>query len=176
MNKMIICIMLCSFCFVFSGQKEFIRDYTYQASEMDSKVTARTNAATEMRNILLREIGQFIVSTQMVFNDDYSENVFAITAGIVEMVIMEETWNGREYYIKAKMTADTKDVERRVAEIMKDYQRYEEFRLARKRALEAEMEAMSMRQNNAAIDLYREKVTELASEDNFTSGMAAYEN
>lgn len=177
MKKTIISILIFSLCLVFAGQKEFVRDYTYQASEIDSKVTARTNASTEIRNILLREIGQFIISTQsMSNNDDYSEKVQAITAGIVEMVIITEKWNGQEYYIQAKMTVDEKDVEKRINEIMKDYQRTNEFRDARKRALEAEMEVMSMRNNKAAPNSYKEKVTLLAVEDDFTSAMAAYEN
>jgi TPR repeat protein len=175
-------IVLFSFCFAFAGQKEFIRDYTYQASEADSKITARTNASVEMRNILLREIGEFVKSTQSMTDGDYSEKVEALTAGIVEMTIIAENWTGTTYYIKAKMLIDDSDVNKRIEDIMKDSQRSDELRQARKRALEAEMEVRRLKNqigadgSAAAKAEYTQKVSQLAEQDDFISGIAAYEN
>lgn len=176
-KRNIVSIILFSFCIVIAGQKEFIRDYTYQASEMDSKVTARTNASVEMRNILLREIGEFIKVNQSIINDEYFRDVETITAGIVEMTIISENWTGTTYYIKAKMLVDDSDVKKRVDAIMKDKQRTDEITQARKKAMEAEIEVFRLQnQMGTSKAEYQQKVTQLAEQDDFTSGLAAYEN
>jgi len=181
--RKIVSIILFSLCFAFAGKREFIRDYTYQASEMDSKITARTNASAEMRNILLREIGQFIMSSQTMIDNEFSEKVEAVTAGIVEMTIISENWTGKTYYIKAKMVVDESDVKRRVDAIMKDRQRSDELFEARKRAMEAEMEVFRLRNQAGNINApattrteYTQKVLQLGQQNDFTSGLAAYEN
>ena len=48
------------FAFSFAEQKTFIREYTYQASDYDSKVTARVNALNQVSELLLREVGVYI--------------------------------------------------------------------------------------------------------------------
>jgi tetratricopeptide (TPR) repeat protein len=178
MKDFLVVYLVLSFAFaVFAGQKEFIRDYTYQASETDSKVTARTNASVEMRNILLREIGEFIKASQTVADGDYSEKVEGVTAGIVEMTILSENWTGTAYYIKAKMVVDDGDVKKRIDAIMKDNQRAQEFHDARKRMLDAETEAYRLRnQKGVTKEQYQQKMAQLAQQDYFTSGLAAYEN
>ncbi|MCL2845517.1 MAG: tetratricopeptide repeat protein [Chitinivibrionia bacterium] len=175
MKKAVFFILL-SFCLVLAGRKEFIREYTYQASEMDSKVSARTNASVEIRNILLREIGQFVFSQQVLIDDEFFERALAVTAGVVEMTIINESWNGREYRMKARMVVDTRDVERRINAIMQDFRRSEEMRLARERLMEFRAQAMNMRNNQMPFGSYQEIMTALASEDDFTFGVVAYEN
>jgi tetratricopeptide (TPR) repeat protein len=125
-------------------KKTFVRDYTYQASELDSKVSARTNATTEMRNILLREIGEFLHTERKSVSGAYSETIEAITAGIVEMKVLNEQWDGATYYIKAEMTVDAADVNRRIAELLNDKQKTKDLEEARirTRALELEVKRL----------------------------------
>jgi antitoxin component YwqK of YwqJK toxin-antitoxin module len=117
---------------ILNAQKEtFVREYTYQASESDSKLTARTAATTEMRNMLLKEIGEFIyaetnMNTKQTstngkdeFSKEFTEKVKAITSGFVEMKVLQETWNGVTYYIKAEMTVDPSTVGQKVTEALK---------------------------------------------------------
>ena len=121
------------------GQKKtFTRDYTYRASERDSKVTARAAAIQEMQTLLLMEIGQVLQSEQTLrklsvtkdgketFSESFSQEVMAITAGVVEMKIIKEEWNGNTYYIEAKMTVDPKEVSKRIAEILNEKQKVKE--------------------------------------------------
>jgi urate oxidase len=126
----------------YAQKKTFVRDYSYQASEMDSKISSKTNATAEMRNILLREIGTFIRSEQQTTvhdnTQDYAEKIEAITAGIVEMKVLDEQWNGITYYIKAEMTVDPDDVNRRIAEVLNDKGKTKELEESRKRVREAE--------------------------------------
>ena len=93
----------------------FIRDYTYKASEADSKITSRTIALDQVKIVLLQEIGTHIRQKISVTKDGSgntyaSEDVEALTAGFTSVEVMEEKWNGDTYYLKAKLVADTDKV------------------------------------------------------------------
>jgi superkiller protein 3 len=171
-------------------KKTFVRDYTYQASEDDSRNSARANATTQMRNLLLREVGEFL-HTERTFKQnataqEYAEKIEAITAGIVEMKVLDEQWNGVTYYIKAEMTVDPKDLERRIADVLNDKQKTKELEEARKRTLAAEAEAARLRkeleaskneqQRLALQKNYQQATDALSAEEYFTKGLNAQEN
>ena len=119
----------------YAQKKTFTRDYTYRASDSDSKLTARKIAIQEMQTLLLMEIGQALQSEQVLkklsvtkdgketFSESFSQEVRAITAGFVEMKIIEEEWDGKFYYIAARMSVDTKEVSQRVAEALSSKQK-----------------------------------------------------
>jgi superkiller protein 3 len=171
-------------------KKTFVRDYTYQAGEADSKLTARANATTQMRNILLSEVGQYLHVERTLKQDDtseeFSQKIEAITAGIVEMKTLDERWDGVTYYIKAEMTVDPKDLERRIAEVLNDKQKTKELEEARKRTLAAEAEAARLRKELETtkdeplrLDLqktYPKAADVLSAEEYATKGSNAYEN
>ena len=46
----------------FAIDKVFIREYTYKASDYDSKITSRVNALEQVTEQLLREVGVYIKS------------------------------------------------------------------------------------------------------------------
>jgi tetratricopeptide (TPR) repeat protein len=185
----ILCLLLCG-TGAYAQKKTFTRDYTYQASEADSKVSARAIATTEMRNILLREVGEFLQSEQTLREDEtsreYSEKTEALTAGIVEMKTLDEQWNGVTYYIKAEMTVDPAGVNRRITEVLNDKQKTKELEEARKRTLAAETEAARLRkelektkneqQRLALQKNYQQAVDALSAEEYYTRGNNALEN
>jgi tetratricopeptide (TPR) repeat protein len=192
MKKITFIILLALACTVsLQAQKRtFTRAYTYQASEVDSKVSARANATTQMRNILLREVGEFLHTertlTQNATTQDYSEKIEAITAGIVEMKTLDEQWDGNTYYIKAEMAVDPEDLERRVADVLNDKQKTQELEEARKRTLAAEAEIERLKKELAAaknepqrLDLktrYQQTADALSAEEYYTKGNNAREN
>jgi tetratricopeptide (TPR) repeat protein len=168
----------------------FTREYSYQASEDDSRNSARANATTQMRNVLLREIGEFLrterVLIQNATTQDYSEKIEAITAGIVEMKTLDERWDGATYYIKAEMAVDPKDLERRITEVLNDKQKTQELEEARKRVLAAEAEAARLKkeleesrneqQRLALQTKYRQTADVLSAEEYYTKGNNARDN
>ena len=112
---------------IFGRPQEFVREYTYSASEYDSKVSARGNAVKQMRAILLREIGQVIIAEQRMESssrsnefiyDNYSEKITAIAASMVSMEILNETWSGSQYYVRAKMVVDPSEASKKANEIL----------------------------------------------------------
>lgn len=103
--------------------RTFVREYYYQAGESDSKITSRTKALTEVKRLLLEEIGVYLesyINYSEVQNEDRISNQFLkkeieqISAGITETSILEENWTGIEYYIKAEITVDPEDVVRQL--------------------------------------------------------------
>ena len=103
--------------------RTFVREYYYQAGESDSKITSRTKALTEVKRLLLEEIGVYLesyINYSEVQNEDRISNQFLkkeieqISAGITETSILEENWTGVEYYIKAEITVDPEDVIRQL--------------------------------------------------------------
>ena len=123
MNKKIIHVLflICIF-FQILHSKTFIREYTYQASEADSKITSRAIALEQVKRLLLEEIGMYVHAT--VQNEEIevsgevreltSKQIEIISAGITETEILEETWNGEIYYIKAEIQVDENDVLKRL--------------------------------------------------------------
>ena len=104
-------------------KRTFLREYSYQASENDSKVSARQKAMTEVKRLLVEELGVYIESyvnytveekNSKISNDFLTNEIRQISAGIAETKIIEEQWNGELYYVKAEITADPTEVIRLV--------------------------------------------------------------
>ena len=189
--RLLLCLLLCVCAAGLRAQpKTFVRDYAYQASEVDSKVTARANATNEMRNILLREIGEYLSAKTTVITKDDKQTLIetseAITAGIVEMKILDERWDGYTYYIKAEMTVDPDEVLRRIDEVRNDTQKTKELEDARRRTRDAEAEIARLneelkvtkdaRQRAALNAAYQYQTGILAANDHITRGNVALHN
>lgn len=104
---------------LFAEEKTFIKDYYYQASENDSKISSRQKALIEVKTRILEEIGTYIESyvnytvqsdNQEVSNTFFEQEIKQITAGRLEVKILEENWNGVEYYIKAQVDVDPDEI------------------------------------------------------------------
>lgn len=109
---------------LFADNKVFVREYYYQASETDSKISARAKALSEVKRLLLEELGVYMESyTNYITEDkngDVSKDFFrneikSLSAGITETRILEENWNGIQYYVKAEIEADPTDVARKIS-------------------------------------------------------------
>lgn len=135
--------MICTFIFAssisaFAEVKTFVKEYTYQASEIDSKVSSRAIALEQVKRLLLEELGTYLESQTEV--KDYQltkEQITSITAGIVQTKIIGEKWNGKEYWLKAKITADPKKVAKAVDSLRKDRQRLKDLEKVNRQALQA---------------------------------------
>lgn len=59
--------------FLFAGlsyaeKVTFVKEYTYQASEIDSKVTSRAIALEQIKRLLLEELGVYLIAETEVKN------------------------------------------------------------------------------------------------------------
>ena len=79
-------------------EKTFEREYTYKASELDSKISCRAITINELRTQLLNEIGVYVESESILktsdvsgkFAQDFVENIATISAGITKIEVLEE--------------------------------------------------------------------------------------
>lgn len=109
MKKEILVILAVTAIFhqAFGALQTFVREYTYEAGEADSKLSSRAIALEQVKRALLEELGTYLESYTEVKNAQLTmDQITAMTAGVVQTQIMEEKWNGREYWLKAKVEAD----------------------------------------------------------------------
>jgi len=119
-------------------EKTFEEEYTYQASEMDSKVTSRTIALEQVKRILLEEVGTYLVSETDVKNFQLTKDkVTVLTAGIVKTKIIDEKWDGRTYYVKARVSIDPQETARIVEGLKENSQQSRELEETSQKADEA---------------------------------------
>lgn len=123
MNRIILLtIIVLSFCQLHSQEKIFVREYKYTAGETDSKISSREKAIEQIKIILLEELGTYVESyvnynvneSEKINESFFQQEIKTISAGTTETKILEETWNGYEFYIKAQIKADPNEVVRRI--------------------------------------------------------------
>lgn len=117
--------------FSYAENKTFIREYTYQASESDSKISARNQAMSEVKKLLLEELGVYVESyvnytvesqSGHITKDFITNEIKQLSVGITETKIIEEKWNGEQYYVRAEIVADPTDVVRKINQTLEKRQ------------------------------------------------------
>ena len=117
----------------FAETKTFIKEYTYQASEADSKLSCRTVALREVKRLLLEELGTYLESQTEVKNFQLTKDqITTLTAGIVSTEVIEDKWDGKIYWLKAKITANPQDVIKSIDSLRKDREKSKELEEIRK--------------------------------------------
>jgi hypothetical protein len=82
----------------FAEVKTFEKEYTYQASDFDSKNSSRTLALETVKRLLLEELGTYLITETEVKNFQFSKDqIISYSAGIVSAVIEDEKWDGKSY-------------------------------------------------------------------------------
>jgi tetratricopeptide (TPR) repeat protein len=141
MKSILIRFVLISFLLVLfipnsalAEMKTFIKEYTYNASEADSKLSSRINATAEVKRLLLEELGTYLESITEVKNFQLTKDqITTLTAGIVKTEIIAEKWNGEQYWIKTKIFVDADDVIKSIDKLRKDRNNLQELENTRKR-------------------------------------------
>jgi hypothetical protein len=129
-----------------AGTKTFVKEYTYQASEMDSKVSCRAIALEQVKRLLLEELGTYLESHTEILNFQLQKDQITIlTAGVVQAQITDEKWDGEKYWLRAKMEADPDEVCKAVDSLRKDRGKSKELEDANKKAEAALQEVERLR-------------------------------
>jgi TPR repeat protein len=113
--------------------REYVRDYSYQADEFDTKYTCRIRAIDGVKQTLIEELGTYVQSVVDLQEDDKgnktaSHDVVVLTAGVISTKILKEDWDRVVYYVKASMMADKDEVLRAIDALRKDYRLEEALR------------------------------------------------
>jgi len=133
--------------------KVFVSEYTYHASEMDSKISSRIFATEQVKKQVLQQIGMYVstevihysAETNGILKEMSSSEISIIAAGIVSFSILEETWNGSSYWIKAQVEADPEDVIKALDALAKEKEKVSELKETRAIAEAALVEAENLR-------------------------------
>ena len=173
--------------FSHAGIKTFIKEYTYHASEMDSKYSSRVNALVEVKRLLLEEIGTYIVSRTVVENSQVAKDEISIlTAGIVKTRIKKETWNGKQYWLKAEIQVDPDDVNDKVEKFRSDWDKTDELKAVRKQLeltladnekLKNELQSIKDHpMSTQQLNQYNQNIDKIKALDLYTQAIAMYQN
>lgn len=149
--------------------KTFVRDYTYQASEVDSKQSSRIIATEQVKRLLLEELGTYLESHTEVVNYQLSKDqITTLTAGVVKTKILDEKWDGEKYWMKAKVDADPDEVANDIEKLRSNRKKFKELEDSRKKTDDAMKDMDELRKdiasdkdNKEKIDKYNEKVQSL---------------
>jgi len=177
MKKIIFLIFLLllstSFSPALAELKTFIKEYTYQAGEYDSKVTCRTLALEQVKRLLLEELGTYLESETTVQNYHLSKDqITVITAGIVQTNIIDEKWDGNSYWVKVEISSDPQELSKSINRVLGNAQLLKQLEVAKKKADDAlnELEKLKKRKPTGANKLatknkYQKEVNELSNSD-----------
>jgi tetratricopeptide (TPR) repeat protein len=143
----ILCLSL-NFNLSFAELKTFVKEYTYQASEIDSKVTCRTIALEQVKRMLLEEIGTYIESETVVQNYQLTkDDIKVITAGITKTEITDEKGDGKSYWIKVKIHSDPEEVSKHIDHLSNNSQLLKELKTIKNKADDAFKQIEQLKKN-----------------------------
>ena len=180
-----ILFFMCVFLFnfpVFAAVKEFVREYSYQAMEIDTKETCRIISLEQVKRLILEEIGTYIESFSEVTNYQLTKDkIITMTGGIVRTNIVEEKWDGKIYWLRARVVADPDHVVTAIGNLRADRQKMQELENATimAKAMAGEIanlrkELQTSKPDQYEIAKYNEIVKGLSATDWFQKGMSFY--
>jgi len=193
-TQFIVAAVTLSINFIYAQEKTFVKEYTYRASEADSRVSCRAIATNQLRSMLLNELGVYVESNQLLKTDDkggkntqdFIENISTISAGITKLNILGEAWNGETFWMKAAITVDTTSLQESLKRISDDHQKVKELtelkqRLddANKKLGELTRELNDQKENNAKAVLaekYNIRVNEISASNSMYIAKAKFES
>jgi len=187
MKSLLIRIIVISFLLVLSVSdfasaetKTFIKEYTYQASDLDSKVSSRTIALEQVKRLLLEEVGVYLTSETEVKDFQLTKDkISTLSAGVVQTEILDEKWDGRTYYLKARVSIDRRDTAKLLAGLKDNRQKNQELEEtnrkvdeALKKIKELQDERVKGQPSASKQNEYSKAVAELKSKEWVDKGMA----
>jgi tetratricopeptide (TPR) repeat protein len=183
--KRIIAYLVCfsfviSAAIVFAEIKSLIKEYTYQASELDSKTSCRAIALEQVKRELLEELGTYVESTTIVQDAQIDQDeIRTISAGVVQTKILDEKWDGKSFWLKAEVSADPDEVATAIEKVRNDQKLAEELAESeseKEKALqEIERLQAELAQSNAdkeKLAQYNQAITQLQASDSYQQGTA----
>ena len=175
-----------------AAMQTFEKEYTYTASELDSKSSCRAIALEQVKRVLLQELGVYVesafvdkASSDGKSPDEVRREITTLSAGVASTEVVEEKWDGTTYWLKARIMADPDDVAKKIEELRQDKRKVAELEESRKRAEELSQELERMRTEldatksalakAAEAKKYNDVTLQLIALDWFSKGFAFYQ-
>ncbi|MDO9559169.1 MAG: tetratricopeptide repeat protein [Syntrophales bacterium] len=180
------CLVICTVCIsllshsAFAEIKTFVKEYTYQASDEDSRNSSRVIALREVKRLLLEELGTYLESQTEVINFQMTKDqITTLTAGIVSTEVIEDTWDGKKYWLKAKIAANPQDVIKSIDNLRKDREKVKELVALRKKSeellrenerLNKELKVAKGGKKKEALQAYKRNIDNLSATEWYERG------
>jgi Flp pilus assembly protein TadD len=188
---MVIAFLFLTTSTAFAEKVTFVKEYNYNASDLDSKVSSRAIALEQVKRLLLEELGTYLISETEVKNFRLTKDqITTYSAGVVSAEIMDEKWDGKTYYLKAKVAADPAEVTKSLQNIVNDKHKSKELEDIRKKATEFSKEIerlkkdleiaktdnkqMAQKTDTKKVAQYNKAVKGLTATDWFEQGVKFY--
>jgi tetratricopeptide (TPR) repeat protein len=160
--------------------KTFIKEYTHQASDLDSKISSRAIALEQAKRLLLEEAGTYLISETDVKNFQLTKDkITTLTAGIVQAEILDEKWDGKTYYLKAKMSINPQEVTKFLEGLRENSQKNRELEEMKRKVDDALQKIKQLRDEQVAgrsleskQNEYSKAVAELKAKEWMEKGVA----
>jgi tetratricopeptide (TPR) repeat protein len=193
-TQFLVVALALSIHFLYSQEKTFVKEYTYKASEADSRVSCRAIATNQLRSMLLDELGVYVESNQLLKTDDvsgknsqdFTENISTISAGITKLNILGESWNGETFWMKAAITVDTTSLQESLKRLSEDRQKVKELTELKQRLDNANQKLAELTQalndqkenNSKAVlaERYNTKISEISAANSMYTAKAKFES
>ena len=184
MKKAIAClvgfIFLLSAVAVVAEIKSLIKEYTYQASEIDSKTSCRAIALEQVKRELLEELEPYVEATTIVQDAQIQKDeIIALCAGVVQAKVLDEKWDGKEYWLKAEVNADPDEVAASIDKLRNDQQLADELAQTQAEKEDAlneverlKAELAQSNEDKEKLAQYNDAVNQLQAADSFEQGTA----
>ncbi len=189
-------LLISSFLPALAETKTFIKEYTYQASDFDSKMSSRTIALEQVKRLLLEEVGTYLISETDVKNFQLTKDkITTLTAGIVQAEILTEKWDGKTYYLKARVSIAPQEVTKLLEGLRENSQKNRELEETKRKVDEAlnnikqlqdelaagqRLESKSNEYSNAVAELkakeWIDKGVAFMNAENYEMGLSAFNN
>jgi tetratricopeptide (TPR) repeat protein len=166
----------------FAETKTFTREYSYQATAKDDKNSSRIIALREVKQILLDDLGEYLLNETSVKDVQIpKERIAALAAGIVPTQLVEEKWDEKVYSLQAKITADPDHLISFMDALGKDVQKTTELEEVKKlnddllnenKKLREEPAAADVKKQPKTLEAYHKTIKELDSVEWFEKGYA----
>ena len=142
---------------------------------MDSRNSCRAIATEQLKRSLLEELGTYVESKAVVKDSLLDKDeITTLTAGVVQVVVMDEKWDGKVYWLKAQVKADPDEVAASIDKLKNDEHLVHDLEEARVEATQAMEEAEALRQQLAQAtadkqkqEQYNEAMNQLIAADYF---------
>lgn len=165
----IFALLLLFSSYAFAELKSFEKEYAYQASEFDSKNTSRTIALEQVKRLLLEELGSYLESSTEVKDFQLTKDkIVALTAGVVHAHVIDEKWDGKNYWLKAVIKADPDNVARSLDMLRKDQKKSDDLEEIRRKSDQSlkeierlQREVTSLKNDMKAKETYNKNVATL---------------
>jgi len=161
-------------------RKIFVKEYTYQASDFDSKMSSRAIALEQVKRLLLEEVGTYLVSETDVRDFHLTrDRITTLTAGIVQSEILLEKWDGKTYYLRARISLDPGDVTKFIGALIENNQKSRELEETKRKVDEALKRIKELQdERTAGLSLesrqkeYSKAIAQLKAQDLIEKGLA----